>query len=223
MFIKSLQLGAYKNLDIEQSQWEVPEENVHFAVKKMCLTKMSESSKFKDIPFDEIYPDDGIVKKLSLEDVNTIKDLEDKVRQQMVNENMINSVMRQVLDNVNVEYDDEAIEKAAEKMCEETRLNVEETELNMDLYYAHYGIENVEILKELFVEEIKTAHLEMETLEKIICVENLEIEDDIFEQTKEEYLKNPEHRQNFHEGDFKKSLLFKKTIDRVVEYNAQKN
>lgn len=223
MFIKSLQLGAYKNLDIEQSQWEVPEENVRFAVKKMCLQKMSESERFEGIAFDQIYPDDGIVQKLYLEGVNAIKDLEDKVRKQMYNENIINDIMRQVLDNVIIEYDEEVIEKAAEKMCEETRLNVEKTELSMDLYYAHYGIEDDENLKELFIEEIKTAHLEMETLEKIIEVENIEIEEDVFEQTKEEYLKNPEHRENFHEGDFKKSLLFKKTIDRIIAYNVEKN
>lgn len=220
--IKRLELGSYKNLNIKQSELEVTDENVFSAVKKMCLEKMSESKRFKDIQFDELYPDDEIVKNLHIENVNTVKELEDKVSEQMYNENLINDVMRQVLDNVIIEYDKEAIEEAVEKMCKETKLNVEESDLNMDLYYAHYGIEDDEHLKELFIDEIKTSHLEAVTLEKIIEVENIEIENDVFEQFKKEYLiKYPERRHDFDEGDFKKSLLFKKTIDKLIEWNVK--
>lgn len=220
--IKKLELGEYKNLDINKSILEVTDENVFSVVKNMCLDKMKESKRFKDISFDELYPDDEIVKKLYIEDVNTVSELEEKVRKQIYNENLINTVMRVVLDNVNIEYDEEAIKDAANKMFEETKEQVEESELNMDLYYGHYGIEDEKHLKELFVNEIKTGNLEVGTLEKIIEVENIEIENDVLERLKKDYfIKHPESKHEFNEDDFKKSILFKKTIDKLVGWNIK--
>lgn len=181
---------------------------------------------------EEVHPElnEEFIKKLQIDNVEEIKDLKDYVKNeisyQKINEesiDLINALMREILDNVEIEFDDKAIEEAVDEMINDIKKQIKDGGMDMDVYYAYHNIKGEPALRELFTDEVKTSHLEIRTLEEIAKLEDVAISDEEYLNVKEAYLKQKDASEDtiIDEEEFKKSIIFKKVVNHLVKINSK--
>ena len=136
---------------------------------------------------------------------------------------LINSVMRQVLDNVEIKYNSKAVIENVERMYTELEKEVEEKEIGMELLCHHYGISRPEKLRQALENEVRTTWLEIAALSEIAHKENLVLSDLEYEEAREAHLerKGLDEFVGDAESDFRTSVLFTKVVRFLVKENVQ--
>lgn len=181
---------------------------------------------------EEVHPvlNEEFIKKLQIDNVKEIEDLKDYVKNEIYYQkingksiDLINTLMREILDNVGVEFDDKAVEESVDEMVNDIKKQIKDGGMEMDVYYAYHNIKGEPALRELFSEEVKTSHLEIRTLEEIAKLENVSISDEEYIKVKEAYLKQQNVSEDVitDEAEFKKSIIFKKVVNYLVEINTK--
>lgn len=181
----------------------------------------------KEVTYPKL--NEQFVKNLEIDDINTIESLKEYIKKDIYNRkiyseniDLINSIMRIILDNVEIEYYDEAVEEAVNEMINDINKQIKDENLSMNKYYEYHKIKGEDDLREKFSEEVKTTYLELRTLEEIAKVENIKLSDYEYNNAKKAYLtkRGIEEEDIRDENDFKKSVLLKEVINHIVEFNT---
>lgn len=136
---------------------------------------------------------------------------------------LINRVMRPILDNVEIRYNDDAVEADGDRMFKELEREVTEKEIGMELLCNHYGISDPQKIREALENEVRTSWLEIAALREIALVENIELSDKEYEEARMAHMERNGLKDIAEEDepDFRNSVLFTKVVRFLVDENVK--
>jgi len=219
MVVKSIKLGQYKDLGIKAEALEIDRQLILNKMKEMMIENASSREIESSVAETIIVMDDEAVKAMQLDGVTNLPEFEEYIKQSMFRDYVINNVMRRVLDNVSIEYDQVEIEKELDCMMS----SIEEQAVNEGFTLAFYcdynNIKGEDELRENCREEIYTSYLEIHTLEAIALKERIKVDDVEFNLLMDSYTTSHESSSSFDEDALRRSLVIKSTVDWLVLNN----
>ncbi len=220
MVVKSLKLGQYKALHIEVEALEINRQLIINKMKEMMIENASSNGVESSMAESIIVMDDEAVKAMHLDGVNNLIEFEEYIKQSMLRDQVINNVMRRVLDNVSIEYDEVEVEKELDQMMS----SIDEMAVNEGFTLAFYcdynNIESEEKLREIYREEIYTSYLEIHTLEAIAQKEGIKVDDVEFSLMIDSFTTSNEGSSSVDEDALRTSLVIKSTVNWLVLNNV---
>jgi len=218
MVVESLVLGTYKDLTINQEALKTSRADVTERIKFMA-TEKAESMGFGTNSGTVIMLDDDTAKGLFIEGVDSIQSLETHVSKEIFRENLINSIMRQVLDHVKITYNEDAVTEELDQMMVSIERQATEEGFTLEFFCDYNNLGSVDDLRKLYAEEIRTSYLEIETLKAIAKTEGLTEDSYEFETIKKKYLIEHGGETIEDEEAFRTGLLCQATVNWLVEVN----
>jgi len=219
MVVKSIKLGQYKALHIEAEALEIDRQLVLNKMKEMMIENASSNGIDRSMAESIIVMDDEAVKAMQLNGVNNLIEFEDYIRQSMFRDHVINNVMRRVLDNVEIEYDEAEIEKELDSMMSSIEEQATIEGFTLAFYCDYNNIESEDELRKMYREEIYTSYLEIHTLEAIAKKEDIKVDDVEFNLSMDSYTTSHESSSSFDEDALRRSLVIKSTVNWLVLNN----
>lgn len=220
MVVKSLKLGQYKALHIEVEALEINRQLIINKMKEMMIENASSNGVESSMAESIIVMDDEAVKAMQLDGVNNLIEFEEYIKQSMLRDQVINIVMRRVLDNVSIEYDEVEVDKELDQMMS----SIDEMAVNEGFTLAFYcdynNIESEEKLREIYREEIYTSYLEIHTLEAIAQKEGIKVDDVEFSLMIDSFTPSNEGSSSVDEDALRTSLVIKSTVNWLVLNNV---
>jgi FKBP-type peptidyl-prolyl cis-trans isomerase (trigger factor) len=226
--IKQIRLGQYTNFNIAVPTVEVTEEDVMFEIKRLRETLDSESA-----PKTEFNPDEAIARSneqlMKFSETSSLDELRAKLSQTIYDHKhqeahmiRINKVMRKVLDQVEIEYNEEVIDQAADIMYTDLEEQLKAQNLPISAYLKYNGFQTEDELRHYLQSEVRTTNLEYAALDEIATKEEIKVSEDEFQAAKNEYLSRQEEETSGIEdkAGFRKSILYTKVVDFLVRVNT---
>ena len=214
--VTDLELGPYKGLAIDCSHFRVDEALVIQEIEAMVKEKLPPLGE-EDSPTIN----DEVVELLEIDGINNLKALEVYIEKHLLNDMVINEIMRIVLDGVKIIYDEDKIEEQLEPMIK----SLEEQAVNQGFTLAFYcdynGIDSIDGLKELYREEIRTSYLEMSVLGEIIDREEIVLEEAFFQEALHNNRASLDPTQAIDEEALYFGLVVKEAVNRLVQWNLK--
>jgi len=220
MVVKSLKLGQYKGLDIKAEALEIDRKLIINKMKEMMIEKANSKGLESAAAESVIVLDDEAAEEMQIDGVSNLLEFEEYIRRFMFKDQVINSVMKQVLDNVSIEYDQKEVELELDSMMS----SIEEQAVNEGFTLAFYcdynNLKNEDELREIFREEIYTSYLEIHTLEAIARKEEIGVDEVAFSLLKDSYTSSHESDTSIDEDALRRSLVIKSTVNWLVLNNT---
>ena len=129
--------------------------------------------------------------------------------------NLINNIVRKILDNCKITYNEDLVVKEAEIMRKDLEDQLASGDLNLDVYMVYHGIDNEEALMESLKEEVRTTYLEITCFEEIASREKISLTDEEIIAASSEYDADSGNIKGFHKG-----LLIKKVVHDLIKMNV---
>lgn len=173
--------------------------------------------------------DDTFVQSLNSPNLKTVDDFIFSTRREIFRRkemeqqvDLINEIMKTILDGASTEYDDSLIEKEMHKLVDKLMLDLEEKGLTMDIFLEHEKYDSKEAFWEEGIVELKTQLLEEKTIMTIAELENISIVDKEYNEVLDKYLlSRGMDKEAFDDHDeFRKSLHYKKVIEYLLLANV---
>lgn len=219
MVVKSIKLGQYSGLDIQVDPSEIDRQIVIQAMKDMILEKAKAAGSSASLDDQLIIFDDNAARKLEISGVYNLGDLEEHVRRSVFRDFVINKVMRQVLDNVSIEYNEKEVDNELEKMIASIEEQAALEGFTIEFFCDYKGIKDMDELRALYRDEIYTSYLEIYALESIAHKEAITIDESKLERVKIEYAMRS-FEEDFDESALRRSLTIKETVNWLVLNNT---
>jgi len=220
MVVKSIKLGQYKGLHIPADALKIDRQLIINKMKEMMIEKASSSGLNSSMAESVIVLDDEAAAAMQIDGVDNLLGFEEHIRKSMFRDHVINNVMRHVLDNVSIEYDQKEVEQELDCMMS----SIEEQAVNEGFTLAFYcdynNIKNEDELRENCRNEIYTSYLEIHALEAIAQKEGIIADDVEFNLLKDSYMTSHESSSSIDEDALRRSLVIKSTVNWLVLNNT---
>ncbi len=220
MVVKSLKLGQYKALHIETEALEINRQLIINKMKEMMIENASSNGIDSSTAESIIVMDDEAAKAMQLDGVNNLPEFEEYIKQSMFKDQVINMVMRRVLDNVSIEYDEVEVEQELDHMMSSMEEQAVNEGFTLAFYCDYNNIESEDKLREIYREEIYTSYLEIQTLEAIAKKEGIEVDDVEFSLLRDSFTTSNKNSSTVDEDALRTSLVIKSTVNWLVLNNV---
>lgn len=218
MVVESLVLGAYKDLSIDPESFKVGQKELEERIQYM-VTEKAEAMGMETGSNTVVVLDDDTARGLFIEGIETLEALEVYVSKILLQENIINTVMRHVLDNVTITYNEEAVAQELEGLMASVEQQAKDLGFTLEFYCTYNSMGSIEALKTMYAEEVRTSYLEIQTLQRIAQKEGLTIDQATYEEEKKAYQEKNEGKP-FDEDGFRRGLICQKTVNWLVSVNV---
>jgi len=220
MVIKSLELGQYTGLNIKVEALEIDRQIIINKMKAMMTEKASSIGIDSQMAESVIILDDDAAKSLQLDGVNNLHEFEMYIRRALFKDQLINNVMRQVLDNVIIEYDQSEIDQELDQMMTDIEEQATNEGFTLAFYCDYNNLKDETELRELCRAEICTSYLEIYTLEAIAKNEGITVNDTEYNLLENSFKTINESYSSIDHEALKRSLVIKSTVNWLVANNT---
>ena len=218
MVVEKLQLGAYKSLNIDPAGLGVSDQAVHEQMNRRVTDHMEKMGLDDSETSAVAMMDDQMALNLDIEGVIDIATFEVHVKRRLFQELLVNTVMRQVLDNVTIDYNEEAVEAELDIMMKDIEKQAVETGFTLEFFCDYNKLDDVASLEELNRQEIRTSYLEVKSLEAIAEVEGIHMTEEQTREAMTAYTLSTSNPVEDKEA-FKSSLIIQETVNWLVAQN----